>query len=427
MNLLKIEISKEGRPLLENLSAGQMGEGNITRLKFIVPSEYKEFFKYLDILKGNGEKIQTVVGDCESEIFYYNIPYSLTDCRELFIQLVMKLKDKIFKSRVIALHFDESLSATEYYEESFQDTIEYLAEIKADRDELKKLEASLLLKAGKSEVYELHDTVIKDIRDLREKDNIRIEGLQVITDSLKDKKVDKVYGKGLSSNDFSDTLKAKLEALPDKSTFENILSDKVTIIRYDRYDESFSLDNFQENGVYILIEADGDVYNISTLFVWWDFDTLNQVIEHQGGYGKSKRLFSMEEWSPWEIIDTLYSSEEKEKLNKLPDGNEISSMKEQIIENRQAIENVDSKYNLEISEVRSIAEDNQMRLSEVESRVDSHETSIGDLNNYDQELFNMIDEANTQISNINISIGNIESALDELHNYAQALVSGGEA
>ena len=210
MNLLKIDILNDGTAICERQIAGQMGEGNITRLKFIVPYIYKEYYKYLDILKGNGEKTQTVIGDAESEIFYYNLPHSLTDCRELFIQLVMKKEDKIFKSKMIALHFDGGISGTQYLEENFQDTIEYLMENKADIKDLKGVESKLLLKAGKSELYELNESLTEKMNDHQEKNGIRLEGLEVITESLREKKVDKIYGKGLSSNDYTSEEKQKV-------------------------------------------------------------------------------------------------------------------------------------------------------------------------------------------------------------------------
>ncbi len=313
MNLLKIEISKDGAAACETQTAGQLGEGNITRLKFIVPYEYREYYKYIDILKGNGEKTQTVVGDTESEIFYFNIPHSLTKYRELFIQLVMKKEDKIFKSKMIALHFDGSISATQYLEENYQDTIEFIMENKADKNDIKSLESRLLLKAGKSELYEINEAVARNLSENQEKNDIRFEGLEVITDSLRDKKVDKIYGKGLSSNDYSDEEKEKLSKLPSKDELVSMLGEKASVIRYNLNDGSYPLDDIQENGMYILVENDGGMHSIYTFYVWWEFGILSQILINQYGM-RAERTLNDGVWSQWKTISVPFTFDNYQKF-----------------------------------------------------------------------------------------------------------------
>ena len=71
------------------------------------------------------------------------------------------------------------------------------------------------------------------MNDHQEKNGIRLEGLEVITESLREKKVDKIYGKGLSSNDYTSEEKQKVARIDgiiselkekvDKSSFSEKL------------------------------------------------------------------------------------------------------------------------------------------------------------------------------------------------------------
>ncbi len=392
MNLLKIDILNDGTAQCERQVTGQIGEGNITRLKFSVPYIYTEYYKYLDILKGNGEKTQTVIGDTESEIFYYTLPHRLTDCRELYIQLIMKKEDKIFKSKMIALHFDGSISATQYLEENFQDTIEYLMENKADEKDVKSVESKLLLKAGKSELYELNESLTEKMNDHQEKNGIRLEGLEVITESLREKKVDKIYGKGLSSNDFTNEEKEKVAKIDDiskelkgKTSLNDVLNssefvslnNRIGYINFGMYEEN-TMPQPKEfegypSGIYH-IEWTDSYYGTQKglVVICYCNAEINLILLHREHLYYSY-IEAMGEW-----MKSTYST------------HEINSLKNEL---KSDIDRLANEMN-----------DANVHLESVIANANTNTNDIMDLYN---------------------KIGDINSALDELHNYAQALISGG--
>lgn len=398
MNLIKIEVLNDKTVKCEREIIGQIGEGNETKLKFIVPSSYREYFKYLDILKGNGEKTQTVIGDTESEIFYYIIPHSLTLNRELFIQLVMKKGDKIFKSKMIALHFDSSISATPYLEESFQDTIEFIMENKADKNEIKDLQAKLLLKAGKSELFDLNENLSGKLKECQEKNNIRLEGLEVITESLRDKKVDKIYGKGLSSNDYTDEDKNKLESLPDNKALQALLSKKPEIITYN-FEDGSPYDNYSSDGIYFFICEDGDVHNIETLYVWNDQEGVNQLLDRYGAKSQRKFEYLYDAWTEWDKVGDLFTSYYKSKIT----------------ENSNRLDNV-------INEVLNSQEFNNFANGKLD---------VDLFNTYKEVISEKMDGVNDDIFGINTRlnameshIGEIDAALDIIIDIQMSLIGG---
>ncbi len=446
MNLLKIDILNDGTAICERQIAGQMGEGNITRLKFTVPYIYKEYYKYLDILKGNGEKTQTVIGDAESEVFYYNLPHSLTDCRELFIQLVMKKEDKIFKSKMIALHFDGGISGTQYLEENFQDTIEYLMENKADIKDLKGVESKLLLKAGKSELYELNESLTEKMNDHQEKNGIRLEGLEVITESLREKKVDKIYGKGLSSNDYTDEDKNKLASLPTNAELQREFETKVDKTTYERdkveIEETISsyghrIGMNEDNIVALedMINENTDeirnYINAQTEILETDVEGLKKQMQeesHFRGYISTNAKIKLLEATP---NDFVYSAESGTKWIY----DEVEGWKDTGLEVPDQLTPASETTPL-IDGTASAGSENAYARGDHRHPTDTTRASAQEFNSLKEEyhidvpwLITKYDNLTMRVREVEISVQEIEenmsSALDELHNYAQALISGG--
>lgn len=89
--------------------------------------------------------------------------------------------------------------------------------------------------------------------------------------------------------------------------------------------------------------------------------------------------------------DGWYDIDDDGVVSKLgSDPNSIIAIQEQIDGIGMEIERVEGELCQQINDAKSVASDNQMRITDVESQ-----------------------------------IGDIDSALDELHNYAQSLVGGG--
>lgn len=163
MYIIDIKVSENRFVECENIYAGEIGENNITKLKFTVPKDYRDFFKYLDIIKSDGEKTQTVIDDYNSDVFYYTLPFTLTDKEEITLQLVMKKEGKVFKSNIFVLHFNGSINGTQKLMSDYQDTIEFLMENKAAKEETEALKGKMALKLDKSEFYDFYIKVCEKL------------------------------------------------------------------------------------------------------------------------------------------------------------------------------------------------------------------------------------------------------------------------
>lgn len=250
MDIIDVRISEDRTVECENIYAGVVGENNVTKLKFTVPESYKDFFKYLDIIKSDGEKTETFIEDDKNNVFYYTLPFSLTDREEITLQLVMKDKEKVFKSNIFVLHFNGSIDGTQKLLGDYQDTIEYLMENKASKEEIKEINSKMALKTSKSEFYnfsikaeeELSKKVSDDDfltfkNDSLNKLNLKVnktvyeedkENLESDILSLKNNKVDKIDGRGLSEENYTKKEKQKLAELPVNEELQIVLTSKAT-------------------------------------------------------------------------------------------------------------------------------------------------------------------------------------------------------
>lgn len=188
MQILEINVGKNREVSLFVNKGGNIGENNETLLKFTVPEEFKNHYKYLDIIKNDKDKTQTVLDVGKNYEFTYILPAFLTENRELYLQLVMKLKDEIFLSNIFVIKFDESICATQYIADNSCDTIQYLMENKADNENVNLISCELSGKLCSNVYYDELGRIYKSI----------------------DKKVDKEEGKELSQNDYTNEEKEKL-------------------------------------------------------------------------------------------------------------------------------------------------------------------------------------------------------------------------
>lgn len=135
MYSVNIKIDSERKVEMSSVSGGITGENNTTVINFKVPEEYSDFNKYLDVFKDNGERIQTVLSLSDENEFSYILPGELADNLNIYMQIVMKKGNAVFKSYRFSLIFEEGINATSYMESEYRDSIETLFEIKADKSE----------------------------------------------------------------------------------------------------------------------------------------------------------------------------------------------------------------------------------------------------------------------------------------------------
>lgn len=285
MDIIDVKISEDRSVECENIYAGVVGENNVTKLKFTVPETYRDFFKYLDIIKSDGEKTETLIEDDKNNVFYYILPFSLTDREEITLQLVMKFKEKVFKSNIFVLHFNGSIDGTQKLLGDYQDTIEYLMENKASKEEIKEISSKMALKTSKSEFYnfsiKMEEELSKKVsgddfltfkNDSLNKLNLKVnktayvedkENLERDISSLKNNKVDKIDGRGLSEENYTNKEKQKLAELPVSKELYNefhSLSDAMDVKLGNKVDNQTyndKMDTF-EMSVGLLAELEGE-------------------------------------------------------------------------------------------------------------------------------------------------------------------------
>lgn len=94
---------------------------------------------------------------------------------------------------------------------------------------------------------------------------------------------------------------------PNETAYEPF----VPVITIDTQLEEFSYGDYTKDGVYVFVFQDGDIYDIHTLKVWWEFDILYQVVDN-----KHRREFQYE-WSEWETFNVDFTPDEKNKVAKI--------------------------------------------------------------------------------------------------------------
>lgn len=209
MYVTEINVAENREVILSSKKAGVSSENNATLLSFTIPQQYSAYYKYLDITKGDSGKTQTVVSTDDEYKFSYKLPYELTDALKLHLQLVMKKENEIFKSNIFCIMFNPGICATQYLESEYQDSIEYIMENKAD---LSYVEEVKNRKLDKEIFYNFSDS----------------------QKLINNGKVDKIEGKGLSANDYTDSEKEKLSGLPKGEEILSKLNKKAENTDKDR-------------------------------------------------------------------------------------------------------------------------------------------------------------------------------------------------
>ena len=75
----------------------------------------------------------------------------------------MKKEGKVFKSNIFVLHFNGSINGTQKLMSDYQDTIEFLMENKAAKEETEALKGKMALKLDKSEFYDFYIKVCEKL------------------------------------------------------------------------------------------------------------------------------------------------------------------------------------------------------------------------------------------------------------------------
>ena len=286
------------------------------------------------------------------------------------------------------------------------------------------------------------------------------------------------------NNAYSPEEKEKLEKLPTNEELIEKLNDKISKITINIYDEldyttaiymTDLLDKYIEPGFYFIVlnyfDApskywDGSYYY--ELTVTNDLDFSNNPVQYlkncedgvvRKRWGKGIDNVS---WNEWEIIDNKFTKTEKAKLSALPTNEELSEK----LNLKVPIIDVPMRYNEETGKNEEVPIDEicdelltegvyfiyQHTLNGISEEALSvyrlvvcHEDTMcqslehcesgvimyrdgygGSMGGDEWNEWVLINDTYSK-TEIDDKLGDVEAALDELHNYAQALISGGEA
>ena len=278
MHTININVSETREVTIDFKTAGNIAENNETLLSFEIPKEYSSYYKYLDILKEKDKKTQTVVSTDDENKFSYKLPYELTDGRCLYLQLVLKKGENVFKSNIFSIMFNGAICGGQHLVGDYQDAIQFIMENKSDKKDVENLNKDVYRKLDSNIFYsqlEVQEAVNNKKVDIEAYDyltnDFRTKYLDLLSEINKEKirinqlistKVDKEEGKGLSENDFTNGHKKQISK--NQADIEH-LAVSINTLNNELLDEikrTDNLENLIEEDVYTKEEIDvmiGDI------------------------------------------------------------------------------------------------------------------------------------------------------------------------
>lgn len=171
---MKVEISIDRSCICEKSTLGTQQENKFEKLEFTFPEEIKDYAKTIEFQTLESKFIDKI----ENNEYIIKNNISKYECVQ--VQVIAIKDDKVFKSKIFDLYFYKSINATEQIEEEQPDLVhKMILDIENIKDDINNFTS-----------YD--DSEIKE--DLKNK-------------------VDKIKGKGLSTNDYTNEEKQKLAKL----------------------------------------------------------------------------------------------------------------------------------------------------------------------------------------------------------------------
>ena len=171
---MKVEISIDRSYILEKSTLGTQQENKFEKLEFLFPEEINDYTKTIEFQTPDSKYIDNIEND------EYIIKNNISKYECVQVQVIAIKDDKVFKSKIFDLYFYKSINATEQIEEEQPDLVhKMILDIENIKDDINNFTS-----------YD--DSEIKE--DLKNK-------------------VDKIKGKGLSTNDYTNEEKQKLAKL----------------------------------------------------------------------------------------------------------------------------------------------------------------------------------------------------------------------
>ena len=268
MIIVDIKIGIDGVPSEKNILLGNKYENNDTIINFELPSDFDNYNKYVIAVNGSESRIIPVLNNRMS------VSSGLTEfagnwamylmCRETSIDLSAYVPD-------ISAKDNEHV----FISDGFVGTV---VNVQIDKRTVERIPLDTNLKIAYDDLMNLRATIIEQIKGLDtyyEKTNTNTQDIS----NLKTNKVDKVPGKGLSTEDYTTEEKSKLAGLSNyddttvKQDISNLKTNKVDKVVFEDFANNVNT-KFIESGLGIL--RTGKLYGVK---VWKSASNPSTILE----------------------------------------------------------------------------------------------------------------------------------------------------
>ena len=268
MIIVDIKIGIDGIPSEKNILLGNKYENNDTIINFELPSDFDNYNKYVIAVNGSESRIIPVLNN------RMTVSSALTElagnwamylmCRETSIDLSAYVPD-------ISAKDNEHV----FISDGFIGTV---VNVQIDKRTVERIPLDTNLKIAYDDLMNLRATIIEQIKGLDayyEKTNTNTQDIA----NLKTNKVDKVSGKGLSTEDYTTEEKSKLAGLSNyddttvKQDISNLKNNKVDKVVFEDFVNNVNT-KFIESGLGIL--RTGKLYGVK---VWKSASNPSTILE----------------------------------------------------------------------------------------------------------------------------------------------------
>ena len=268
MIIVDIKIGIDGIPSEKNILLGNKYENNDTIINFELPSDFDNYNKYVIAVNGSESRIIPVLNN------RMTVSSALTElagnwamylmCRETSIDLSAYVPD-------ISAKDNEHV----FISDGFIGTV---VNVQIDKRTVERIPLDTNLKIAYDDLMNLRATIIEQVKGLDayyEKTNTNTKDIA----NLKTNKVDKVPGKGLSTEDYTTEEKSKLAGLSNyddstvKQDIANLKTNKVDKVVFEDFVNNVNT-KFIESGLGIL--RTGKLYGVK---VWKSASNPSTILE----------------------------------------------------------------------------------------------------------------------------------------------------
>ena len=268
MIIVDIKIGIDGVPSEKSILLGNKYENNDTIINFELPSDFDNYNKYVIAVNGSESRIIPVLNNrmsVSSALTEFSGNWSMyLMCRETSIDLSAYVPD-------ISAKDNEHV----FISDGFIGTV---VNVQIDKRTVERIPLDTNLKIAYDDLMNLRATIIEQVKGLDayyEKTNTNTQDIA----NLKTNKVDKVPGKGLSTEDYTTEEKSKLAGLSNyddttvKQDIANLKTNKVDKVVFEDFVNNANT-KFIESGLGIL--RTGKLYGVK---VWKSASNPSTILE----------------------------------------------------------------------------------------------------------------------------------------------------